>query len=93
MHVWDWDVTMSADAIRQRFLSVPLAPHQFRTRHRRSDGSTFDVEISSGTLFWKGQPQYLCTVRDITDRLRDEEERQQLRNSFSRPRRWMPSAN
>ncbi|MBK7771515.1 MAG: PAS domain S-box protein [bacterium] len=75
MHVWDWDANMSADAIRQRFLSVPLAPHQFRTRHRRSDGSTFDVEISSGTLFWKGQPQYLCTVRDITDRLRDEEER------------------
>ncbi|MBK6733343.1 MAG: PAS domain S-box protein [bacterium] len=82
MHVWDWDVTMSADAIRQRFLSVPLAPHQFRTRHRRSDGSTFDVEISSGTLFWKGQPQYLCTVRDITDRLRDEEERRQLQEQL-----------
>ena len=82
MHVWDWDDAMSREAIRQRFLSEPLEPHQFRTRHRRRDGSRFDVEISTGTLNWEGQPQYLCTVRDITDRLRADEERQQLQEQL-----------
>jgi len=82
MHVWDWDDAMSREAIRQRFLSEPLEPHQFRTRHRRRDGSRFDAEISTGTLNWEGQPQYLCTVRDITDRLRADEERQQLQEQL-----------
>jgi PAS domain S-box-containing protein len=82
MHVWDWDATMSAAEIRELFLTTPLDPHQFRTRHRRRDGSTFEAEISSGNLVWDGQPQYLCTVRDITERMRDEQEREQLREQL-----------
>lgn len=82
MHAWDWDATMSGELIRERFLHRQLPPHQFATKHRRRDGSLVDVEISTGGLDWGGQPLYLCTVRDVSGRLRVEEERQQLQEQL-----------
>lgn len=82
MHAWEWDATMSGDLIRERFLHRQLPPHQFATKHRRRDGSVVDVEISTGSLDWGGQPLYLCTVRDVSGRLRAEEERQQLQEQL-----------
>ncbi|MBK8167191.1 MAG: PAS domain S-box protein [bacterium] len=82
MHAWDWDATMSGDLIRERFLHRQLPPHQFATKHRRRDGSVVDVEISTGSLDWEGQPLYLCTVRDVSGRLRVEEERQRLQEQL-----------
>lgn len=82
MHVWDWDASMAPELIRERFLGRPLPPHQFSTRHRRRDGSLYDAEITSGNLSWNGRSYYLCTVRDVSSRLRAEEERQQLQEEL-----------
>jgi diguanylate cyclase (GGDEF)-like protein/PAS domain S-box-containing protein len=40
----------------------------FETRHRRKDGSTFDVEITA--TYWKGEDRFFVFVRDIEDRVR-----------------------
>ena len=48
-------------------------------RHRRKDGSLFPVEVQT-SLFWHGGRRFLLKVaRDITDRVRAEEERERLR--------------
>jgi PAS domain S-box-containing protein len=43
----------------------------FETRHRRKDGSTFDVEISV-TYKNSGGGQFICFCRDITERKKAE---------------------
>jgi len=50
----------------------------FETVHKRRDGSTFPVEVSSRGDFVGGQRLLLSIVRDITDRKRLEHEREQL---------------
>jgi PAS domain S-box-containing protein len=48
-------------------------------RHRRKDGSVFPVEVQA-SLFWHGGRRYLLKVaRDISDRVRAEEQRDRLR--------------
>jgi len=46
--------------------------------HRKKDGTVFPVEITARTLIRKGQSILLVACRDITERKRAEEERQQL---------------
>jgi signal transduction histidine kinase len=48
-------------------------------RHRRKDGSLFPVEVQT-SLFWHGGRRFLLKVaRDITDRVRADEQRERLR--------------
>jgi PAS domain S-box-containing protein len=50
-----------------------------RHRHRRKDGSLFPVEVQT-SLFWHGGRRFLVKVaRDISDRVRAEEQREKLR--------------
>jgi PAS domain S-box-containing protein len=46
----------------------------FETRHRRKDGSIYDVEISTNGAVIAGQKLIFCVCRDITERKRAEEE-------------------
>jgi PAS domain S-box-containing protein len=48
-------------------------PPVFETRHKRKDGSLFDVEISSIPVEFGGDVFYHSLVRDITERKRGEE--------------------
>jgi len=50
----------------------------FETQHRRRDGSVFPVEVSSRGEALDGTRNLLSIVRDITERKRDEQERQRL---------------
>ena len=59
-----------AEAGRKGFL--------FETIHRRKDGSTFPVEVSSIGTTIDGDRVLLSIVRDITERKRAEEERERL---------------
>ncbi len=46
----------------------------FETRHRRRDGSVFDVEISYFPVFMDGKQVVFCSSRDITERKRYQQQ-------------------
>ena len=50
----------------------PLPP--FESEHRRSDGVTFPVEVSVSALTVGGRPLLFASVRDITERRRQQKE-------------------
>ena len=80
MNVSRWDAKFTAVEIHPALgkLFAVQQRHQFETRHRRRDGSIFDVEISSIGLTLDGRPVIFNSARDITerkqlsDRLQDE---------------------
>jgi diguanylate cyclase (GGDEF)-like protein/PAS domain S-box-containing protein len=76
MHVSRWDAGFADDevrmaAVRQQFEN-PLRS-QFETRHRRKDGTIFDVEVSGIPLKLAGQSVLFNSSRDITERKHAEE--------------------
>jgi hemerythrin-like metal-binding protein/PAS domain S-box-containing protein len=70
MHVRNWDAGFNdaelLGALRQ-LLESPTRS-QFETRHRRKDGSVFDVEISGYPLQIGERQLLFCASRDITER-------------------------
>ncbi len=52
--------------IAQQFLSTERV--QFETRHKRKDGSIFDVEVSGVTHYFNDKPVLFNSSRDITQR-------------------------
>ncbi|MEN6485203.1 MAG: PAS domain S-box protein, partial [Syntrophobacteraceae bacterium] len=81
LHVWDWDAQMSREALEEAIRLVDSSGDHFVTRHRRKDGSTFDVEITSTATVRQGKKLIFCACRDISDRVKAEED---LRESESR---------
>ena len=70
MNVTQWDATFLASEIPQ-VIRQQLAKNgrsQFETRHKRKDGSVFDVEISGYPLELDGKPALFNSSRDITER-------------------------
>ena len=66
LHVWDWDAQWTKEELLSRVLDDPEVT--FETRHRRKDGSIYDVEISTILALWGGQTLRYCVCRDITQR-------------------------
>jgi PAS domain S-box-containing protein len=52
--------------------TVDEAGDHFETRHRRKDGSVYDVEISTNGAIYAGQKLVFCVCRDITERKQAE---------------------
>jgi diguanylate cyclase (GGDEF)-like protein/PAS domain S-box-containing protein len=76
MHVSQWDVGFNnkheLDAIvLNQFLNHQR--HQYVSKHRRKDGSIYDVEISGFPLMLDGSLVLFNSSRDITDRKKTEE--------------------
>ena len=70
MNVLQWDVDLRAEdmpRIMAERLRNPLRT-QFVTRHRRQDGTIFDVEISSCPIALEGQMVLFNSSRDISER-------------------------
>jgi diguanylate cyclase (GGDEF)-like protein/PAS domain S-box-containing protein len=70
MHVSQWNAEKSIDEIRKllpQHLSIQ-EPQHFETRHRRKDGSVFDVEISGVVIDLQGKKVLFNSARDITQR-------------------------
>ncbi|MEG4275741.1 MULTISPECIES: PAS domain S-box protein [unclassified Microcoleus] len=92
LSVFDWDAQWTGEELElmlQREEVIPL----FETRHRRPDGSVYDVEISWNRVELQDEIINFCICRDISDRKRNEAERQQaeqaLRESETRFQAFM----
>ncbi|NCC25326.1 MAG: PAS domain S-box protein, partial [Deltaproteobacteria bacterium] len=74
LHVWDWDALASRRELLRMLHEVDHTGDSFETRHRRKDGSLYDVEITTNAAIFSGQKYIFCVCRDITERLRYTEE-------------------
>ncbi len=73
LHVWDWDMKWNKQQLLKMVRAVDAKGDGLETRHRRKDGSWYDVEISSSGSRWSGRKLVFCVCRDVTDRKRAEE--------------------
>ncbi|MFA6188428.1 MAG: HD domain-containing phosphohydrolase [Sulfuricurvum sp.] len=73
LHTWDYEAIMSEAEIRGNFPDLSNVNMTIESRHRRKDGTMYDVEVSiSGTMV--GNEAMVFTVsRDITERKQAEE--------------------
>ena len=68
MKVWDWDAFNSRERMLQRIGEFGLRHGKIETRHRRRDGTQYDVEISISGVEWAGERYLFCVHHDITAR-------------------------
>ncbi len=73
LHVFDWEFSYPRERVVEMIRTVDEAGDHFETRHRRKDGTTYDVEISTNGAAFAGQKLIFCVCRDITERKRAEE--------------------
>nr|WP_321497476.1 PAS domain S-box protein [uncultured Methanolobus sp.] len=72
LHVWDWDAKLSRDKLEKMILSVGKNGIDLETIHRRKDGTTFDVAISSSSIHYENKNLVLCVCTDISERKKAE---------------------
>ncbi|OGF04397.1 MAG: hypothetical protein A2509_12105 [Candidatus Edwardsbacteria bacterium RIFOXYD12_FULL_50_11] len=78
LHVWDWEFQYTREQTMDMISNVDEAGDFFETRHRRKDGTTYDVEISTNGAAFEGEKLIFCVCRDITDRKKTEDELRKL---------------
>ena len=82
LHTWDFDAALSEQEIRSGFADLQSTSQVFETRHRRKDGSIYDVEVSASGTRWAGQNLVLCICRDISQRKQTQTQLQLWANAF-----------
>ena len=73
MHVSAWDAQWSADMLRTVVFPDVLSrtiPTTFETRHRRRDGTAFDVEISAVGFDVDGSRFLFASSRDVSEQIK-----------------------
>ncbi len=79
LNVSNWDAEYSKSELLERLkYLLPRRSALFETKHRRKDGSIFDVEISSCAMHWRGESVLVCVSRDITERKQTQRALKQL---------------
>jgi len=68
LHVWDWDTQWTREQLLEMVRTVGAKGDHIETYHRRKDGTTIDVEISTNGAVCSGQKLVFCVCRDITER-------------------------
>lgn len=86
LHTWKYDVMMPEQEIRQRFADLTSINTTFETRHRRKDGTEFEVEVSANGTVVRGESLVFVICRNISERVRLErirtENEQKIRSIF-----------
>lgn len=76
LSVFDWDAKWTKEEL-QSILEMEEIMPLFETQHRRKDGAVYDVEISFNRVELDGETMNFCICRDISERKRNEADRQQ----------------
>jgi two-component system, NtrC family, sensor kinase len=74
LRVFDWEYQHTPEVTLQMINVVDEKGNHFESKHKRKDGSIYDVEISSNAAMFGGQKLIFCVCRDITERKKAEEE-------------------
>ena len=74
LRVHDWDAQLPQEQLEESVQALIAKPSAFETRHRRKDGSVFDVEVNAGGIVLDGKPHLLAAARTISERKRAERE-------------------
>ncbi len=78
LHVSDWETSYPPEAIEEMIATVDSAGDHFTTVHRRRDGSTYEVEISTNGAVYGGHKFVFCVCRDISEQRQAQREREAL---------------
>ncbi|GAB4374813.1 MAG: hypothetical protein Kow0042_19710 [Calditrichia bacterium] len=68
LSVFDWEFLFPPERLIEMIRNVDEKGDHFETKHRRRDGSIYDVEISTNAAWFDGQKLISCICRDITER-------------------------
>ncbi|MEG4401470.1 MULTISPECIES: PAS domain S-box protein [unclassified Microcoleus] len=71
LSVFDWDAQLTKEEVQLFIIRDEIIP-LFQTRHRRKDGSVYDVEISWTRVELECEMMNFCICRDITERKQAE---------------------
>ncbi|MGC8639812.1 MAG: PAS domain S-box protein [Isosphaeraceae bacterium] len=82
LHVWDWDVQWTREEVMSKVDQVDERGMRFETRHRRKDGTIFDVEITANGVIHHDRKLIFCVCRDSSDRKRVERALRQWADAF-----------
>jgi two-component system NtrC family sensor kinase len=88
LNVWDWEAEFPRERVAEMIESVGPEGDYFETRHRRKDGTLYDVEISTNGAVIAGQKLIFCVCRDITKR---KQAKEALRESQEKLRKMFES--
>jgi PAS domain S-box-containing protein len=79
VHQDDWDRVMTINQRRQRGESVPS---RYEFRGIKKEGQIIYIEVSATSIVYRGTPEYLVYLRDVTERKVAEEVLRNERNRF-----------
>ena len=72
LNVVAWDAQWSPAQLQRIISQRSVRPAIFETRHRRKDGTVFDVELTATAVVLDEEPFLYASSRDITSRNRSE---------------------
>lgn len=79
LNIAEWDACFTPEQLQQLLDDwIVLQNGVLETRHRRKDGSIYDVEISYSVINWQREILIFCACRDITERKQAELVLQQI---------------
>jgi len=73
LYVYDWEYQFPREKVLEMIRIVDETGDHFESMHRRKDGTTYDVEISTNAATIEGQKLVFCICRNITERKLAEE--------------------
>ena len=68
LHTWDFESVMNEAQIREAFADLTQTSDTFETKHRRKDGTLYDVEVSASGALVGDEPMVFTVSRDITEK-------------------------
>jgi PAS domain S-box-containing protein len=78
LHVYDWECEYPRETVESMISTVGAEGDHFVSRHRRKDGSTYEVEISTNAAEYGGHKYVFCICRDVSAQLHEAKEREEL---------------